>query len=74
MPTLIVRRYGGGCQFAESLASNNRRSTEQETREILEGYVAERTSVLEQIEASWSRQRGRLTVKQVNTWNIGARA
>jgi hypothetical protein len=41
---------------------------EQEVRELLEGYVAERRAVLDQIEASWSRQARRPTASEVDAW------
>jgi len=44
---------------------------EQEVRELLEGHVAERRSVLEQIEAGWARQTRRPTAAEVDAW-IGA--
>ena len=44
---------------------------EQELRELLEGHVGERLSVLEQIEAGWARQTRRPTAAEVEAW-IGA--
>jgi chromosome segregation and condensation protein ScpB len=44
---------------------------EQQVRELLEDYVAERHSVLEQIEAGWAAQPRRPTAEQVDNW-IGA--
>ncbi len=44
---------------------------EQEVRELLENYVAERRSVIEQIEAGWATQPRRPTAEQVEAW-IGA--
>ena len=41
---------------------------EQEVRELLETYVAERRSVLAQIEAAWSRQTRRPTAGEVDEW------
>jgi hypothetical protein len=46
---------------------------EQEIRDVLEDYVAERTSVLEQIEAGWSHQKSRPTAKQVEEWIAAGR-
>jgi hypothetical protein len=45
---------------------------EQEIRELLEVHVAERRSVLEQIEAGWARQSRRPTAAEVDAW-MGAR-
>ena len=52
----------------KSLARRNRRSMEQEVRELLEEYVAERHSILEQIERAWERQSRRPTAKQIDRW------
>jgi hypothetical protein len=41
---------------------------EQEIRDLLAAHVAERRSVLEQIEAGWSRQRRRPTATEVEAW------
>jgi hypothetical protein len=52
----------------KSLARKNRRSMEQEVRALLEEHVAERRSVLEQIEQSWAVQHRRPTAKEVDRW------
>jgi len=41
---------------------------EQEVRELLEGHVAERRSVMEQIEAGWAKQARRPTAAEVDSW------
>jgi hypothetical protein len=41
---------------------------EQEVREILQTHVAERKSVLEQIEESWTRQTRRPAASEVDRW------
>jgi hypothetical protein len=41
---------------------------EQELRELLESHLAERRSVLAQIEAGWERQTRRPTAKEVDAW------
>jgi hypothetical protein len=41
---------------------------EQEVRELLEAHVAERQSVLAQIEAGWGRQARRPTAAEVDAW------
>jgi hypothetical protein len=41
---------------------------EQEVRELIEGHVAERRSVIAQIEAGWSRQSRRPTADEVDAW------
>jgi hypothetical protein len=47
---------------------------EQEIRELLRVHVAERLSVLDQIEASWSRQSRRPSAQEVNRWIAAGRA
>ena len=41
---------------------------EQEVRELLEGHVAERLSVLNQIEAGWAKQARRPTASEMDAW------
>jgi plasmid stability protein len=72
MATLTIRNVPAGVvKSLKALARKSRRSMEQEVRELLEDYVVERRSVLEQIEAAWSRQRRRPTSQEVDNW-IGA--
>ena len=61
VPTRVVRGL-------KSLARRRHTSMEQEVRELLEEYVAERTSVLRQIEASWSRQGRRPSTAEIDGW------
>jgi plasmid stability protein len=69
MATLTVRRVRPSVvKSLKLLARKNRRSMEQEVRELLEEHVAERGSVLEQIEAAWARQSRRPTREQVDQW------
>jgi len=44
---------------------------EQEVRELLEAYVSERRSVLDQIEAAWTRQARRPTAGEIEAWIAG---
>jgi hypothetical protein len=46
---------------------------EQEVRELLETYVSERRSVLDQIEAAWSRQTRRPAAGEVDSWIASGR-
>jgi predicted transcriptional regulator len=72
MATLTIRKVRPAVVKAlKALARRSRRSMEQQVRELLEDYVAERRSVLEQIEAGWAAQPRRPTAEQVDTW-IGA--
>ncbi len=72
MATLTIRNVPAGVvRSLKALARRGRRSMEQEVRELLENYVAERRSVIEQIEAGWATQPRRPTAEQVEAW-IGA--
>ena len=72
MATLTIRNVRPAVvKSLKALARRNRRSMEQQVRELLEDYVAERRSVLEQIEAGWAAQPRRPTAEQVDNW-IGA--
>ena len=69
MPTLTIRNVPPAVvRSLKSLARWRRHSMEQEVRELLEAYVSERRSVLNQIEASWSRQARRPTASEVDAW------
>jgi len=41
---------------------------EQEVRDLIERYVAERRAVLDQIEAGWTKQARRPTATEINAW------
>jgi plasmid stability protein len=69
MPTLTIRNVPTKVvRSLKALARRRRRSMEQEVRELLEAHVAERRSVLEQIEAGWHRQVRRPTAAEVDAW------
>jgi hypothetical protein len=46
---------------------------EQEVRDILEQHVAERASVLKQIEASWAQQTRRPEAHEIEAWIASGR-
>ena len=72
MATLTIRNVRPGVvKSLKSLARRKRRSMEQEVRDLLEAYVAERRSILEQMERAWATQTRRPTAKQIERW-IGA--
>jgi hypothetical protein len=52
----------------KALARRRNQSMEQEVREILDEYVAERSSVLQQIEDGWDRQTRRPTPEEIDAW------
>jgi plasmid stability protein len=69
MPTLTIRNIPlKVVRSLKALARRRRRSMEQEVRELLEAHVAERRSVLEQIEAGWARQSRRPSAAEVDAW------
>jgi plasmid stability protein len=74
MPTLTIRNVPAAVvRSLQALARRRRHSMEQEVRELLETYVAERRSVLGQIEAAWSRQSRRPTASEVDEWIAAGR-
>ena len=69
MPTLTVRNVPAKVvQSLKALARRHNRSMEQEVRELIEGYVAERRAVLDQIEAGWNTQSRRPTASEIDEW------
>ena len=69
MATLTIRNVPPEVVDAlKTLAKRNRRSMEQEVRELLQGFVGERRSVIEQIEASWKHQRRPTTPEEIESW------
>ena len=73
MPTLTIRNVPARVvKSLKSLARRRRLSMEQEVRDLLEAHVAERRSVIDQIEAGWARQTRRPTAAEVDAW-IGVR-
>jgi plasmid stability protein len=74
MPTLTIRNVPPRVvQSLKALAKRHNRSMEQEVRELLEGHVAERRAVLEQIAAAWSRQSRRPTATEIDGWVAAGR-
>ena len=75
MPTLTIRNVPPAVvRSLKALARRRRHSMEQEVRELLEVYVLERRSVLDQIEAAWSRQTRRPTAAEVDAWMTAGRS
>ena len=69
MPTLTIRNVPAGTvDTLKALARRNGRSMEQELRELLGGYAAERQSVLQQIEGGWAAQTRRPTAEEIDRW------
>ncbi len=69
MPTITVRNVPARVvQSLKTLARRHNRSMEQEVRDLLEGYVAERRAVLDQIETGWRKQTRRPTATEIDAW------
>lgn len=69
MATLTIRNVPARIvRGLKALAKRRSTSMEQEVRELLEEYVAERSSLLRQIEAGWERQARRPSAKEVDDW------
>ena len=69
MPTLTIRNVPANViRSLKALARRHRRSMEQELRDLIEGYVAERQAVLDQIESGWARQARRPTAAEIDRW------
>ena len=74
MPTLTIRNVPASVvRSLKALARRRCRSMEQEVRELLETYVSERRSVIEQIEVAWTRQTRRPTAAEVDAWIAAGR-
>ena len=61
----------GVVRSLKGLAKRNRRSMEQEVREILELHVPDRMAAIEAIEGSWGNQSRAPSTEEVDSW-IGA--
>jgi plasmid stability protein len=69
MATLTIRNLAPKVVRAlKAQAARNRRSMEQEVREMLESQVADRTSVIEQVSRAWATQKRAPTADEVETW------
>lgn len=74
MPTLTIRNVPPAVvRSLKALARRRHHSMEHEVRELLEAYVSERRSVLEQIEAAWGRQTRKPTAREVDDWITAGR-
>jgi plasmid stability protein len=74
MATITIRNVPARViRGLKSLARRRNTSMEQEVRQLLEEYVAERASVQKQIEASWSRQERRPSAAEIDNWIASGR-
>ena len=75
MPTLTIRNVPPAVvNSLKSLARRHKRSMEQEVRDLLEAHVAERRSVIAQIEAGWPKQARRPAAREVDAWIAAGRS
>lgn len=69
MPTLTIRNLPAKVVRAlKAQAERNRRSMEQEVREIIEAQVGDRASAIAQIERAWASQKRSPKPSEVETW------
>jgi plasmid stability protein len=69
MATVTVRNLPDETvQSLKKLARARNRSMEQELRELIEGAVGDRLSVLRQIQESWKRQTRRPSAEEIQHW------
>jgi plasmid stability protein len=61
VPTKVVRAL-------KAQAARNRRSMEQEVREIIEAQVGDRASAIAQIEKAWASQERSPTAAEIEAW------
>ena len=74
MATLTIRNVPAKTVTSlKATARRRHRSMEQVVRDVLEEYVAERQSVLAQVEAAWARQSRRPTAGEVDAWIAAGR-
>jgi plasmid stability protein len=74
MPTLTIRNVPAAVvKSLKSLARNRGHSMEQGIRELLQVYVSERRSVLDQIEVARGRQARRPAAAEVDAWITAGR-
>ena len=74
MATLTIRNVPAKVVHAlKAQAKRNRRSMEQEVREIIEAEVGDRASAIAQIEQAWASQRRSPKAEEIESWIRGGR-
>ena len=69
MATLTIRNVPARVVRAlKAQAERNRRSMEQEVREIIEAQVGDRASAVAQIERAWASQKRSPTAHEIEGW------
>jgi hypothetical protein len=66
VPLRVVRNL-------KALAKRQGKSMEQQVRDLLEEHAGDRSSVLEQIEASWNKQARRPGAGEIDDWIAAGR-
>ena len=66
VPQRVVRNL-------KALAKRQGKSMEQQVRDLLEEHAGDRSSVLEQIEASWNKQTRRPSAEEIDDWIAAGR-
>ncbi len=61
VPVRVVRSL-------KALAKRQGKSMEQQVRDLLEEHAGDRSSVLDQIEASWNKQARRPSAGEIDDW------
>jgi plasmid stability protein len=75
MPTLTIRSVSSEIvRSLKALAKRRCHSMEQEVREMFEVHVSERSSILDQIQASWSHQTRLPSAEEVDSWIAAGRS
>ena len=66
VPLRVVRNF-------KALAKRQGKSMEQQVRDLLEEHAGDRSSVLDQIEASWNKQTRRPSAEEIDDWIAAGR-
>ncbi len=69
MATITVRNLPDSVvKTLKELAQKNKRSMEQEARDILSAHVMDRKSVVDLIEATWSKHNRTIEPEEADQW------
>ena len=69
MATITVRNLPDSVvKTLKELAQKNKRSMEQEARDILSAHVMDRKSVVDLIEATWNKHNRTIKLEEADQW------
>ena len=69
MATITVRNLPDSVvKTLKELAQKNKRSMEQEARDILSAYVMDRKSMVDLIEATWNKHNRTIKLEEADQW------